>query len=180
MLGQSTPTSDRTKELKVWRSITLGRHKTQEELMNALLVSKIQLSHQGKELMGGIEISQTERRIELVKVNLKDLHLDPNGGHDHGEIIHAAAKLDLWLCPAEVGPQLRLQYQDQPEEDALDIASEKIGRGSFPFFVLRNWRDFDSKTKQFVLSLGGVSGGCGYHGSFYGLGSYQWVFCKEK
>ena len=40
------------------------------------------------------------------------------------------------LCPAEIGPQLRLDYRDQPVGEALDIAMEPVATYSGALTIL--------------------------------------------
>ena len=51
-----------------------------------------------------------------------------------------ALAIDLELCPEEIGPQLRLEYLDQPIGQALHIAmrGQRTYRGSLIDFSLHN------------------------------------------
>ena len=71
------------------------------------------------------------RRADLVEVSVRDLGF--NGTTRYDKIVERAKELGLEVCPAEVGPQLRLQYTDQPFGEYLIVAMNAIsGRGGGP------------------------------------------------
>ena len=55
-------------------------------------------------------------------------------------IYERARRLGLGLCPGEVGPQLRLDYADQPVGDILHIAMEPVATypGNLTILALAN------------------------------------------
>ena len=62
--------------------------------------------------------------MDSIKRSVADLGL-PEGPTTE-EIYAAARESGLDLCPAWVGPQLRLDYDDQPDGEILTIAMEPI------------------------------------------------------
>lgn len=89
--------------------------------------------------------------VDLVEVPVSGLGFNKNTRYD--AICTRAQEFGLELCPAEVGPQLRLQYTDQPSGEYLQIAMKTIsGSGGYPN-VFRVSRDDD------VLWLFGDGGG---------------------
>ena len=65
-----------------------------------------------------------EIKVGLAIVSAIDLGL--KGGVTRGAIYRRAQECGLRLCPPEVGPQLRLQYDDQPMCERLPIGMEPI------------------------------------------------------
>src|SRR5262245_40350144 len=57
------------------------------------------------------------------------------------DVYERARRVGLELCPAEVGPQLRLEYRNQPLGEALDIAMEPVAlySGDPTILTLANW-----------------------------------------
>lgn len=71
------------------------------------------------------EISKIPERINLIRVSIESLGFkSPPVNID--EIYYKAEKLGLELCPAEVGPYLRLQYQNQPNDEILVIGMKPV------------------------------------------------------
>jgi len=64
--------------------------------------------------------------INLAVVSVADLGFA--GGATRAEIYARAQELGYSLCPPEVGPQLRLQYLNQPKREWLVIGMEPITR----------------------------------------------------
>ncbi|MCC7004435.1 hypothetical protein IT397_00745, partial [Candidatus Nomurabacteria bacterium] len=77
-----------------------------------------------KEILQKTEFSKERKEYELVSFSVGQLGF-PQGATTK-EIYEKANELGLELCPAEVGPQLRLQYKDQPNEESLWIAMNAI------------------------------------------------------
>jgi len=68
---------------------------------------------------------------DLVEVSVSALGF--NGYTKYVDICARANEIGLELCPAEVGPQLRLQYKDQPLNEWLVVAMNAVnGSGAYP------------------------------------------------
>ncbi len=79
-------------------------------------------------------------QVDLVQFSVEQLGLAR--GATLQEIFNQANKLDLELCPPQTGPELRLSYTDQPNEEYLRIAMDPItdSDGDPHLFVVR-WYD---------------------------------------
>ncbi len=116
-----------------WKTITLGTHKNVKDLRKALDQSGYRLSGWASDILGKrvFQLAKEETEVNLVKVSVKDLGFVK--ATTYQEICYKARELGLHLCPAEVGPALRLQYPDQPAGEWLTVAMEPItGSGGGP------------------------------------------------
>lgn len=119
-------------DLKVWRTIELGTFSTGSALCDALkeggfLSTTAYLGKKAARLLRSSEfcMSRGKRSVDLVVLSGADLGVKKSD--IRREIYGRGRKLGLELCPAEVGPQLRLQYPDQPEGETLNIAMAAVG-----------------------------------------------------
>jgi hypothetical protein len=106
--------------------------------------------------------------LDLVVVSVAELGF-PDGA-TLKDIYAKAKTFDLELCPCEVGPQLRLQYMDQPNGEWLLVAMEPI-------------TDSDGDPRVFDVGRGGrgrwLRARYGYPGIVWS-GSSRWVFVRRK
>jgi hypothetical protein len=65
--------------------------------------------------------------VDLVILSVLELGLGEQGA-SLKDIYARAKSLGFALCPAEVAPQLRLQYLEQPSGEVLHIAMELIAK----------------------------------------------------
>jgi hypothetical protein len=72
-------------------------------------------------------LSRTRTEVDLVILSVSELGFG-NQGTSLKDIYAQAKSLGFALCPAEVGPQLRLQYLEQPPGEVLHIAMEPIAK----------------------------------------------------
>lgn len=117
-----------TVNFKVWKKIKIGNLEDIDFLKMGFMRNASRVCDWADYVIftmpPGFELSSTEKEISLIKVSKADLGLEENS--TDSEAIEKAEKLGLELCPEEVGPQLRIQYSNQPEGERLRIAMKPI------------------------------------------------------
>jgi len=112
-------------EFKVWKTIKVGGVlKAADDFRNALKKSNINVSEWVSEVLdrSSAEASLEEQEIDLVIVSpRKDFGTDR-----FEDVCRRAESLGLEMCSREIGPQLRLQYLDQPKGERVLIAMRPI------------------------------------------------------
>jgi hypothetical protein len=170
MITQKQNTTVRMAE-QVWKTITLGTGlKTADDFRKAIKEAGMKLGDWANGILGqpAFTAANVETEVDLVNVSAGEL------GFPHGaarrDIIAKALELGLQLCPAEVGPQLRLQYPDQPRGEWLIIAMQPITDS-----------DGDPSVFDVGLDSGGrwLDGVYGYPGRVWGGGS-RFVFVRPR
>lgn len=124
---------------------------------------KLKLSENARDVMKRIKFSNRPHKMDLAKVSLEQLGFKKEV--PLVEIYQRAQERGLLKCSAEVGPQLRVQYLNQPTGERLLIGMEPISFSGF--------RDiFLVETDKLYLWLRAVCGNAnGYWGS-----ELNWLF----
>jgi len=135
-------------KFEVWKIVKIGGFRNADEVRKVLGNAGMNISSYADDILGKIPLATEETEIALALVSLSDLGLGSRASR--GDIYERAGELGLRKCPKEVGPQLRRQYDDQPEGEWVIVASEPIADsdGDFElFFVARDgnglWLDSD-------------------------------------
>lgn len=158
-------------DFKVWRTIKLGTGlKAADDFSRALGENGCKVSDWSKDILGKSEftVASEETEVDLVVVSVGELGFKE--GATRKDIYERAQELGLALCPSEVGPQLRLQYKDQPQGEWLLVAIDPIA---------------DSDGRPFVFHVEHDDKGlwlrsyCGLPGRIWAAGS-RWVFLRRK
>ena len=122
--GELVVSAVKAAEMPVWKTVKLGTCKTPDEYRKALKSAGRRIGDWGDDILGRITCSKKEIDLDLVVLSVADLGF--KSGARYADICAKAVELGLELCPAEVGPALRLQYGDQPNGEWLRIAMEAI------------------------------------------------------
>ncbi len=120
------------RRLKTWKTIKLGTGglKTAGDFRRILRSGKFEITEWTSEILGdwAFEVADEETEVDLVRVTVGELGF--REGARLKQLYGCAQELGFQLCPPEVGPQLRLQYKDQPKEDSVFVGMEPIaGKG---------------------------------------------------
>jgi hypothetical protein len=122
--GQPAPVQrSHPTDARAWRKITLGVINNVEAYRNALQKAAIKVGDHADEILGrpGFPYARAPVVQELILVSAAELILQAQFAR-LSDIYKRARDIGFELCPGEVGPQLRLDYRDQPLGDVLHIA----------------------------------------------------------
>lgn len=158
--------------LSVWRTIKIGTGiKTTDDFRLAFKQSGCNIGDLVEDILGkpAFTVRKHEKEIDLVAISVKEL-----GFHDpttRQKIYKRAQRLGLRLCPAEVGPQLRLQYKDQPKGAWLYVGMKPITDSMGNSDIFNVWCDNDGLW---------LHAHTGYPGRPFWHPSYRWVFVLSR
>ncbi len=108
----------------VWKTLTLGNPCSVKAYRASLLANSYEIGSYANEILNKVQVADTETEAKLVQVTVGELGFKNSA--TYGEIVSRARELGLELCPAEVGPKLRLEYANQPKDEFLTVAMEPI------------------------------------------------------
>lgn len=161
----------RTGAFQTLKTIKLGTElKTADDFCNAIKCAIMKIGNWGNDILGKPVFTTSNTEMELDLVNISVAELGFKDGATRKEIYERAIQFGLELCPAEVGPQLRLQYKDQPKGERLIIAMEPIAVSDGHLYVFNVEHGYDG------LWLLGHSG----HPDTFWLGGNRFVFVRRK
>lgn len=161
-------------KFRVFKTIRLGTGlRTPDDFCEALRVNNFSLTSTAKSILyqPAFTISLTPKVVNLVRLGIFEFgHVEDglNVGIDYSDICQSALESGLELCPAEAGPQLRLQYPDQPKKEHLILAMESIvhygghSKGQPGVFHVEHGYWPSETEPGHRLSLDGYSSGPGY------------------
>jgi hypothetical protein len=110
----------------VWKTITVGTFANSFALLNALDAAGCGIGDSAEEILArpAFTVSATKTDVELIAVSAAELGFQTDTA-PLADIYTRAQQLGFGLAAAEVAPQLRLQYFDQPIGEFL-IGMEPI------------------------------------------------------
>jgi hypothetical protein len=137
-----TPTVVRSAAaVPAWKTITVGTFKNTFALRNALDEADCGMGDLAEEIIArpAFTLSATKTDVELIAVSAAELGFRTESA-SLANIYARAQQLGLGLAAAEVGPQLRLQYFDQPMGEFLIVGMEpmKTWKGEPVILVVAN------------------------------------------
>jgi hypothetical protein len=125
----------------VWKRVSIGTYGEELALRNALDQAGCAQGELAEQILArpAFQVSTQKAELELVLLSARNLGIQTETA-PLADIYARARMFGFRLAPAEVGPQLRLQYQDQPVGEVLHVGMEPLGtgRGQSVIFVVAN------------------------------------------
>src|ERR1700694_4297434 len=108
----------------VWKTIKLGTQRSPDAYQTAMENSGMKIGSWAQEILEKVDVSSMEINIDLVNTSVGELGF--MDGADYSAICERALEVGLELCPAEVGPALRLICSAQAKGEWLAIAMKAL------------------------------------------------------
>lgn len=124
-------------KIPVWKTIRLGPGTgliTPDCFRGAIRQAKCDIDRWADDILKNIIAGKKDIELDLCVLTTSELVGKQNRTIE--EVFFGASRLGLERCPAEVGPQLRLQYLDQPRRERLIIGMDPIRISNDYFHVL--------------------------------------------
>ena len=111
----------------VWKTITVGTFANSFALVNALNAAGCGIGNSVEEILArpAFTLGTIKTKVELLTLSAAELGFETDTA-SLADIYARARQLGFRLAAAEVAPQLRLQYFDQPIGEFLIIGMEPI------------------------------------------------------
>lgn len=114
-------------DVPVWRTIAIGTFTNPIALRNAMSAMGCHVGNSAAEVLARPAFTLSGKRTDVGLLIVSAAELGFQGETASlAEIYARAQRLGFGLAPAEIGPQLRLQYLDQPIGEFLIIGMEPI------------------------------------------------------
>ena len=127
----ASPSVSSLPHFPVWKTVTLGNYYSIGGIRAAFKYGGFQISDQASSILDNTRLASQATAVDLVKVTVAELGFPK--GSNIGDIYAQARERGLELCPAEVGPVLRLAYTDQPLYKWLAVGmGQTIGPDGYP------------------------------------------------
>ena len=129
------------KAFDTWKTIRIGDGLEEaQDFRNALQRQGYGLNFHADEILGKAVFKASDKLTEIGLANVSVAKLGFKDRVNISEVHRKALSLGLQLCPPEVGPQLRLQYQYQPGGENIIVGMEMIpcSNGKNLSFVVGN------------------------------------------
>jgi len=131
-------------EAPIWKTITVGTFRDSLAMRNTLDALDCGVGDGAAQILARPSFGLAARRGQLDLVTVTAAQLGFQAEAVRLDELHARAEhLGLGLAPAEAGPQLRLQYADQPT-------------GEFLILGMRPLRTWSGEALVFVVANGGA------------------------
>jgi hypothetical protein len=113
----------RINSFSIWKKATLGVLQSAAAVREAMDAAHVHVGDAADEILGrpGFGFGRRKVELDLVVVSVADLGFGERGA-SLADVYARSAQLGLDLCPAELAPNLRLQYLNQPIGESLQIA----------------------------------------------------------